>query len=68
MSVLIDFYVEVVLSTDLLEQLATRVVVPLVLAEEMEKVVKNLNPKFTGNKVLKTLESRILRMTRITLI
>ena len=32
--------------TDLLDTLATRVVVPLVLAEEMGLAAKNLNPQF----------------------
>ncbi len=32
--------------TDLLDTLATRVVVPLVLAEEMGLAAKNLNPEF----------------------
>ena len=33
--------------TDLLDTLATRVVVPLVLAKEMGMAAKQLNPKFT---------------------
>ena len=37
--------------TDLLEQLSTRTVIPLVVASKMGKVAKKLNPKFEIEKV-----------------
>ncbi len=37
--------------TNLLEQLATRTVIPLVVASKMGKVAKKLNPKFEIEKI-----------------
>ena len=43
--------------TDLLDSLATRVVVPLVVAEQVEKAAKQLNPQFQINSIAVTMST-----------
>ena len=43
--------------TDLLDSLATRVIVPLVVAEQVGKAAKQLNPQFQINSIAVTMST-----------